>query len=518
MVLAADVRAKQASESVNQVQEFVFKYLRSKVPNCPNDLFTRSSFDDDAAMLSSEVIETDTLKIWATRFNEPDRSVPGRSWATELLVAQVENGGVTFGSRLICSSRNLDFTFDPAVPRIYKDLVQNGLLFADGAKLSRWASDVSNEDEVDWLIALINSKRRSRDIIVLSCDQHGTCFLNPSLFSNRLSAVAHVVRIYPSASFLLSQKLGKYLSVFDTGVRVYKPTDQVEADEPARHPLYTKRRLQTIDHDRAQVAIASGAFRTSVESGVRKNAVPSFIQIRSEGARFKLSSLQKSLGRSDEITRLSTERDLAIAEKKAAEARAEEAWNFALQEDQARQNAQEERDQERGRAIAMSARIKILEERLNAPTPIICPDNYEDIPDWVGEAFAGRMTLAPRAVRGLRDARYEDPVLVCELLRLLGTKYVDGRRGDANAWREFSEELQQRGIQFSRSISETRAGEQGDEYFLVRRDRKQLLEWHLKKGTSRTREKDLRIYFLWDDEDEEVVVGWLPSHLDNRLT
>ena len=517
VILAADVRSREPSTALSQVQESVFKYLLSKVPNCPNDLFTRQSYDDDAAMLSSEIVETETLKIWAARFNEPDRDVAARSWSTEILIAQVE-AGITFGSRLICSSRKLDFSFAPAVPRIYKDLAQQNLLYADGARLSRWATDVSSDDEVDWLVTLINNKRRSRDIIVISCDQDGVCFLNPALFSNRLTAVAHVVRIFPTASFRLSEKIGRHLSVFDTGVRVYKPTDHVEIDEPARHPLYTRRRLQTIDSETAQLTISHDAFRTSVESGLRKNAVPSFVQIRSESARFKLSVLQNSLGRSDELSRLKSEKDLADAAKRAAEANAQEAWDFAMQEDQARRAAQEERDQERARALAMSARIKILEERLQAPIPLACPENYEDVPDWVNAAFAGRMILSPRAVRGLREAVYENNQLVCDLLTLLATKYVDGRRGNHIAWQEFEEGLRNRGVQLSRSISETRAGEQGDEYYLVRRDQKQLLEWHLKKGTSRNPAWDLRIYFLWDAEDEEVVIGWLPSHLDNRLT
>jgi hypothetical protein len=67
-------------------------------------------------------------------------------------------------------------------------------------------------------------------------------------------------------------------------------------------------------------------------------------------------------------------------------------------------------------------------------------------------------------------------------------------------------------------ISGSRAGEQGDEYFVPYRGRKRFLEWHLKKGNSRDPRRDLRIYFFWDEEDEEIVLGYLTGHLDNRLT
>jgi len=45
-----------------------------------------------------------------------------------------------------------------------------------------------------------------------------------------------------------------------------------------------------------------------------------------------------------------------------------------------------------------------------------------------------------------------------------------------------------------------------------------LLNLHLRKGTTKDDRYCLAIYFFWDDEKRRVVVGWLPSHLDNRLT
>ena len=47
---------------------------------------------------------------------------------------------------------------------------------------------------------------------------------------------------------------------------------------------------------------------------------------------------------------------------------------------------------------------------------------------------------------------------------------------------------------------------------------KRELDRHLKKGNSRNSRHCFRLYFFWDDEDEQVVVGWLTSHLDTRQT
>ena len=44
------------------------------------------------------------------------------------------------------------------------------------------------------------------------------------------------------------------------------------------------------------------------------------------------------------------------------------------------------------------------------------------------------MKLHARALRGLKDASFDDVELVCELLQLLAVDYVDSKRGDRDAW------------------------------------------------------------------------------------
>lgn len=42
------------------------------------------------------------------------------------------------------------------------------------------------------------------------------------------------------------------------------------------------------------------------------------------------------------------------------------------------------------------------------------------------------------------------------------------------------------------------------------------LDRHLRKGTGRNPRECMRIYFFWSDEDSQVVIGFLPAHLDTR--
>ena len=98
----------------------------------------------------------------------------------------------------------------------------------------------------------------------------------------------------------------------------------------------------------------------------------------------------------------------------------------------------------------------------------------------------------------------------------LGMKNADTETG--NLREDFQKSLESLNLECSPSIAKDRAGAHGDEYFVIHRGRKCLLENHIKKGTSREPRKCLRIYFFWDAEEQVVVVGSLPGHLDTQAT
>jgi hypothetical protein len=155
VIIDAEVKIAVAQHEAI-VQDTIFDYLREKVPSVPASIFQAETFDHESGLLSTESLNTSTLKIWSSRLAEPDSEVPGRSWLLELTVGENDSRKF-FGSRLSCFSRHLDFYVDPAVPRVYRDLVSQNILYGDGIKLSRKAIDIENDDDVEWLVALINN-------------------------------------------------------------------------------------------------------------------------------------------------------------------------------------------------------------------------------------------------------------------------------------------------------------------------------------------------------------------------
>jgi hypothetical protein len=154
-------------------------------------------------------------------------------------------------------------------------------------------------------------------------------------------------------------------------------------------------------------------------------------------------------------------------------------------------------------------------------TTIEIPQDYDDLPDWVSKNLASRLVLHPRAIRAVRNACYDDVELVYRSLLLLANEYRNMKLGREDAKEAFDKQVNALKVQCSPSISRERAGEEGDTYFVQypsHSTNRRFLELHIRKGTNKNDHHCLAIYFFWDDETGQVVVGWLPSHLDNRLT
>jgi hypothetical protein len=92
------------------------------------------------------------------------------------------------------------------------------------------------------------------------------------------------------------------------------------------------------------------------------------------------------------------------------------------------------------------------------------------------------------------------------------------REGGATKVEAFKAACEKLHLEEGPTGSGIRAGEQGEEYFVKFGGRRVFLDRHLKKGSSRDPRYAFRLYFFWDEENDQVVVGWLPSHLDSRIT
>jgi hypothetical protein len=122
-------------------------------------------------------------------------------------------------------------------------------------------------------------------------------------------------------------------------------------------------------------------------------------------------------------------------------------------------------------------------------------------------------------VRAAKKSDFEDVGLVYRALLLLRDYYVPMKRqGGLDRKQAYDQKCQRLGIEESRSFAGERYGEEGEAYFIQYDGRRRALDLHLKGSNSREPRFGFRLYYFWDDVSQQVVVGWLPTHLPTRIS
>jgi hypothetical protein len=145
------------------------------------------------------------------------------------------------------------------------------------------------------------------------------------------------------------------------------------------------------------------------------------------------------------------------------------------------------------------------------------------IGDWADAALAGRVVVSNRARKAARGQQtHRDLESIYKGLMLLGGEYLTMRRASGQDTdflkRAFESSMQSSRFEQRLSINPDQAGRYGDTYFVTVNGRKHFLSDHLTKGNARDPQSIIRIYYAYDEENKVVVVGHLPTHLENSRT
>lgn len=222
-----------------------------------------------------------------------------------------------------------------------------------------------------------------------------------------------------------------------------------------------------------------------------------------ERARRDQQLLEERENESDELLRIAEqERDQAIAQRKEAIADRDEALDLVTS------------------LTAELSRLKAEMRRagIEAPPPDTDrPTRMADVGHWANERFAGRLLVHQRTMKTLRKTNYDDVEKVVALVELLAGDYVDARRSVEGAHARFQEGIAR--LHVDDTPHDERGGPESGQSTVVVGKRKLLLDRHLKaKGTGKRERGALRIYFTYDDETQQVVIGWMPDHLTTAAT
>ena len=511
-----------------EVQREIMEWVRRKAGKAlPREAWDGRSFElDDIGAQRAAAVLLEEFRYWAARVDDADRNVPQRTWTTEIGLSATQSGDLLFGCRLLMSARGENPQYQPSIPIFVRDVVSGGAAYLDGRLIGLEPWIVHKEEEVGQLGELITSGARRSDICVFSLpsdDPERASALAELVHSKTLGA-AHIAVLAPRAAFHLTDLFGKEFSVFNGAVRTYRPNFDADIDDPFRHPMAMPATIVGWQEGGIEGPEAFEAFivrnlisQTVAASDVEQR-LPPFAEVRRAAASIDLDKAREAGATTDQLLKLYEEDNVKLR----AALEEEKSIHSSLLEvaDGERDEAQRRAEEAKGEVYRLNQRIRSLEAQLgenDGGTATSLPRNLEGLKEWADEHLSGSIVLNGRALRGAKASEYEEPTLVYRALLLLRDFYVPMRRaGSEKRSQRYEAELTELGLEEERSISPTRLGEQGDEYFIQHKGKRRPLDRHLRRGNSREPRHCFRLYYLWDEEDKQVVVGWMTSHLETR--
>lgn len=493
----------------------------------PDVAWQRKSFElSDIGAQRTAAVSLKDPRYWAARLDDADKTVPLRTWVTEIGVGVDPNGDVLFGARLICSTRGADEPFDRSVPSFVKKIIRSGAATLDGNLVQRAPRVLSTAEDVAELVRLLEQTDRQGDVLVFSLPEgsENTSETAASAFNvhGPLQGVAHTFVLSGPASFYLTDAVGRDLSVFHQAVRIYRPGFRAWTEQPSNHPLVFPARVAEWGGEGPHAFerwLVNQALTSSVHGPHREDRLPAFNTVRQFAAQAERASIRDAGGSDADLVKL-FEQDNEQLRTELKEQR-EQYDGLLAAADAEREAAAQAASAAKAQALERLHRIRALEQRLakqdvGSPEAAL-PTNLDGFEDWCRENLAGAVELVSRAFQGVRKSEYHEPQFLYRVLLLLRDSYVPMRTEGTTERREIYQNAL-RDLQLEDSATGDGVKYASDLYSVQYGGVRRTLERHLKGSNSRDRRYGFRLYFFWDEEDQVVVVGWLPSHLDNRAS
>lgn len=530
----------------------ILLWLKDKWPeSIPSAAWEGQDIHEELAGQRLDCVVVPDDGVWSARLEQPDSpfmdrpAVPGRIWFTDLALRK-RHGFLGFGVRVQCSS--LPYSQEEIRlirPRVVKDLTRK-MGLRQIVPMVFHPRQMRSESDLDALYDLLVNPERQMPVIMLTQPDVrrlgqpcvSEYLLDADRLARELIGYAHVVKMPHDLGFRWTERVSKPWSAFLGAVRTYHPGLDFDEDTPRRHPLTFAENILfwRMDGEQGERAFEDFLIEQTSEAAASRSMIWNdllfHVNARALAASRFADSLRERLdsGRTSDQGRIETLEQLLEAEKarteavqqKLAEAEREaEEWSDAsVEADQAREYYRQQNERLRCKVHALFAQLEAKTQE-SPDDEIEFPCNYDDLPDWVDDNLAGRLVLCPRAIRSVKDAVYNDVELVYRSLILLARNYRDMRLTQGSGISAFDDACSQLGVCCGRSIDESRAGEFGEIYYVrwpVGSHRRQFLSHHIRKGSIKDDRLCMAIYFFWDAESQQVVVGSLPKHLDNRMT
>lgn len=460
---------------------------------------------------------------WAMKFKQPDSTFAARTWTTQVIIAK-QDETIVFSAINTCTCPSSSAESIPlSIPGFIRTLVEQiGIHDVKAVGIKPW--EIETSDDIQALFDLLVSAARHLPVVVLTQKRHLYC-LDHELTARKLAGIAHVVCISQKFSFTWSELVGKEWSVFNGGVRTYFPALDFKYSDMYDHPLVLSDKILTWQTEGSPAADAFLNFLVSslLSYNAKQTRVFSDNEIFNELRQVKLS--QEIAKAKDSTTEQSTLLELYQEEN----AQLHESLILLRQQCSGLEsdflNVEIENDELKRERNNLLVRLDYLEDTaFNSGTnheEIAIPTTYKELASWCEEFLPQKLILSSKAKRMIKDAQFLDVPLVYHALLLYANEYRNMRMrlvNDTQAKSAYETKLSELCLEdCGKPISDSRRGEQGDEYYVTINGIKCEFEHHIGKGRGGMDPSYcMRIYTVWDSESNRVIVGALPGHLNLR--
>ena len=509
-----------------EVQERVLKWVfdpKRNVRGATDEAWDGNSFEIDSDQ--SEHVTAIALtepRYWALRISERLKD-PGRIWTTEVGIGQVSENEIAFGCRLLCSERGQPTETPRSIPQFVRGIVFTQEAFLDHREQGAEPWVIQDRDEAELLVAFLQTGHRKHPVVVFSLPE-GSENLDETIiplrtFIRRTAGYVHSVIVTSTASYCLSDIVGKDFSVYRQAVRTFYPHFNPNQDRTSDHPVATAERIRLWPEESEQSFedfLVQQSLRLVRPRKDLEKDHPPFQQIKRFAAE-RARSVARSEGQSDAEL-------LALAEEEihAAKKEAEDTLDLLTLAEQEREDALAKARDIQASYMALQVHVDHLQKRLsNADARSVpIPASLADLEEWARENLSGYVEIHERALKAARDSDFGNVDLAYKTLMVMRDYYVPMRReGGIEFVKAFGAEIAKLGLENTRCFAQkNKARNYGGAYFVKYQGETRELDMHLKGSNNRDGRLGFRLYYFWDDETSRVVVGYLPGHLKTDIT
>jgi hypothetical protein len=431
--VAASVNGKSSAASAAVARKEILRWAQNRSGGrLPEEAWNFQGFEYYSGGRNSAGIQIQdgTSDIWAIRADDPDKTIPGRIWTNEIVIGVLRDQPVRFSVRLLVSTTEASLEITPYTPGFVQQVAEVCGLSRDGYVVAPQPWVIESEDDANNLVGCLLDDRRKLPIFVLTTPEDVEEQRQPLLDAQALTRAVlgmGIVVVLPAAlTWSFTRRFGKVRSVFGGAVRAYLPGFTEDAN-PYAHRLIVADNLATPDSVvQCTRWMRSLAASESIRHAVLGQDVLTFTSIRNGFLSFKQRQLEQEGASESEQLAAAKAQIRALEEQNKQHQDELDYFDAEHQVAVLRAEAAEEQ------ARASAFRIQQLIEQLKEDgTPIhdsiSLPETWGDFIDWCDLQLAGRVTLTPRARRGVRAPEFYDVQTAARCLLWLAGDLRDRR-------------------------------------------------------------------------------------------